>query len=434
MTYSDVWQDDQHVMLRQPKSLHFANRLVLIGTFLFFLVSPYVFYLVGWRYLGGGTILENIHIGSYVLVVAFSLLMVHDIRFRQHVVGLSLHPSFAPFLLSVAALAVYAIIVKKVSIAPFVDTFFATFIAVYAWTYLPPADLLRLRRYIDVYFAVSVAMLFIEYAMSSRIIPPTAALPYEPGQFRSAALFEGPLSAATELGIYVLVTLFATPMRLTPACIVRLGMASLSYIAIFTTGGRTSLGTCLLCGGLFVLFSGIRQLIAGRVNRAGLIYMFAGVPISAIALVLLWQLGVFDTVIARFQNDIGSAYSRQVALELAFNLTPKEQWFGMEAKDVAGLTLRQRSLGLIAIEISWVNFVMVCGLIFTIPMFIGFLLFLFRFIPRVCAGPTYFVSLFLLINVSASNGIWSKTSVLTISLAIMLAFLRRDLHPEEVQA
>ena len=87
----------------------------------------------------------------------------------------------------------------------------------------------------------------------------------------------------------------------------------------------------------------------------------------------------------------------------------------------------QLSFGLIAIEISWINFILVGGLITAIPLFMTFISFLFRSMRLYCNPEIYFVSLLVLVATAASNGIWSKTTALTTSLAVAISFLRRDL-------
>ena len=84
-----------------------------------------------------------------------------------------------------------------------------------------------------------------------------------------------------------------------------------------------------------------------------------------------------------------------------------------------------RDLNLVAIEISWANFILSCGLVFTIPLFVAYLIFLFSFIPYYSSRWAILPSLFILIVTAASNGIWAKTTILSTSIAIILAFLRR---------
>ena len=113
----------------------------------------------------------------------------------------------------------------------------------------------------------------------------------------------------------------------------------------------------------------------------------------------------------RFQYDNGSALSRDYALQILEQSSASALWFGLPLAELAAI---QQSYGLTAIEISWVNFIMVDGLIATIPLFITYCFFLFRSTRLYCDFGIYFVSLLILVSTSANNGIWSKTTVLTI--------------------
>ena len=129
------------------------RHLFTLATILFFVVSPDVFNLVGWHYAGGGGEYEKIHIATYLLVVTFVSLWLIDPRFRGDVTYLCGTDwtliSFGP---AVGATAFNAVLVKHVSIAPFVDTFFAALLVTIGWLCLPSENLRRLRRLVDIYF------------------------------------------------------------------------------------------------------------------------------------------------------------------------------------------------------------------------------------------------------------------------------------------
>ena len=110
----------------------------------------------------------------------------------------------------------------------------------------------------------------------------------------------------------------------------------------------------------------------------------------------------------RFQYDYGSALSRDYALQILEQSSTSDLWFGLPLAELSAI---QQSYGLIAIEISWVNFILVGGLITTIPLFILFYFFLFRSTRLYCDFGIYFVSLLILVGTSANSGIWSKTTV-----------------------
>ena len=135
----------------------------------------------------------------------------------------------------------------------------------------------------------------------------------------------------------------------------------------------------------------------------------------------------------RFEHDYGSALSRDFALDILQNASTFTLWFGFTQSDLNEL---QRSFGLIAIEIAWINFILAGGLITAIPLFITFCLFLFRSLRNYCDVGIYFVSLLIFESTFASNSIWSKSSVLTSSLIVGISFLRRSdlllkFHPKQ---
>lgn len=400
--------------------------LLALATVLFLWMPPSVFALIGWGYLGGGAEYEKIHLATYLLLVTTLALFALDQRFRGNVLYLCLTDwRLIFFALAIAATAGYAILFKQLSIAPFIDTFLAALVIVVVWICLPYDNLRQLRTLLDIFFIINIALLFLEYGAKTLVIGDLTPDSYEFGQFRARAFFEGQLSAATMLGVYCITNLVSTPIRLTRTSIFRLSLVVASFAAIFTTGGRTALVVAALVICLYAVASFFSQLASGRFNKATLIYGVVGIPVFAAGVVMLLHLGFFDTMLSRFEYDIGSASTRQIALDLIANLPTSELWFGMSSVDLAALVQRQADLNLLAIEISWANFILACGLALTIPLFIAYAVFLFSFIPYYSSPWAIMPALFLVIVTAASNGIWAKTTVLSASFAIILAFLRR---------
>ena len=239
---------------------------------------------------------------------------------------------------------------------------------------------------------------------------------------RLAALFGHPLSAAMLFGIYSIATLASMPMRLSTGALVRLGLSILSYLAIFPTESRSSMVATTVILALYLACFGVGTVVRGRISPVGLsLTLFVAIGIALVA-ILLWGAGYFDKMLMRFQYDYGSALSRDYALDILQSVSTSVLWFGLSQSE---LNTIQQSFGLIAIEISWVNFILVGGLITTIPLFVTFCLFLFRSLPRYCYFGIYFVSLLILQSTFASNSIWSKTTIVTSVLIIGISLLRR---------
>jgi hypothetical protein len=397
------------------------QHMFTLATILYFILPFGVLNLMGWHYLGGGGAYEKIHLATYLLIPTFVCLWLIDPRFRGNVTHLCCTDgTLILFTLAVGVTAFYAVLVKQVSITPFVDTFLAALLVTIGWICLPPKNLRFLRYLLHIYFVTNIAILFLEYATESWVIGPPDS--DHEGPFRAYAFFENQLSAANLLGVYAIANLASMPIKFTPGCLIRLILGFASLSAIFTTGSRAAMVVTILILLAYLAISAVRQIGSGRINRAAVVYGFFGVPGVAICIMVLLQFGFFDTMLSRFDYDIGSASARQVALDLVWNMSTGELWFGLSPSDLISLAQRQKELNLLAIEISWVNFILTCGFVFTVPLFATYLLFLVRFLPRYCVASAILPSVFLIIVTAASNGIWAKTTVLTTSFVIILAF------------
>jgi hypothetical protein len=405
-----------------PFLLH--NAIVwLIALYLIF--SPLTLPGIGWLYGGGGSELEKIHPATYLLVMILPLAMIFDRRFRHNAVHLLLDPPFMLFVITSVSTAAYAILVKQVSAAPFVDTFLSTILVAVLTLGIPRISLLKLRTLLDVFILINVLLIFIEFATQQsfylRYFNASTAEIAGPGRW--PGLLGAPLTAAQILAAYSLTTFISSPIRSSWIDASRLVFSILALLACTLTGGRTSVGVLIGLLALYFLVSAARQIMSGHVNKLGLIYFVGGVVVAAASVPLLADIGLFDTLTARFEFDNGSGLARDFVVQILENLSVDDLWFGIDASDAAAI---QQSYGLIAIEIAWANFILICGLVFTIPLFIGFCLFLFLFLPKHCAPSVVIIGAFTLILTFAYNSIWSKTTVLAITVAIVISNMRRD--------
>lgn len=415
---------------------HFYFLAVII--LLYFALSPPALLLFGWQYLGGGNQLEKIHPATYMLASALCFSFLIDARFRRNIfVRVASDPSIAAFILAFAVTACYAVISQGASAAPFVDTFIAAILAVLTVSYMPRRPLIFLRRLLDIFFIISIGLLLWEFAaqrdflltyvlqanQGPNAVDGVGLLQASTDFGRPSALFGHPLSAATLLAVYSISNLTSVPMRFSRAAIGRLSLALLSYIAIFPTGGREAIIATTILLISYLVYSTITSASKGYVNVAGFTFAILAAALSIPICLILWSYGFFDTMLSRFEFDNGSALARDYALRLIEQASTWHLWFGRPVQDVLAA---QRAFGLIAIEISWANFILVCGLIATIPLFVTYVLFLFRSISRLCMPGVYFVSTFILIDSASSNGIWTKTTALTTSLVVAMCLLRRD--------
>ena len=217
------------------------QHMFTFATILFFVLPPGLLYFMGWHYLGGGAEYQKIHIATYLLVATFICLWLIDPLFRGNVTHLCCTDwTLILFTLTVSVTASYAILVKQVSIAPFVDTFLTALLVTIGWICLPPENLRRLRFLLNIYFVTTIAILFLEYGTKSWVIAPVTFVSFDFSQFRARAFSDTPLTAASLLGVYCIANFVSMPIRFTRECLTRLTLGFVSLFAIFTTGGRTS--------------------------------------------------------------------------------------------------------------------------------------------------------------------------------------------------
>jgi hypothetical protein len=411
----------------------FPYGLVLIIA-LYLLFSGTTLLILRWHYVGGGSAIEKIHPATYLLFVAVFISLVFHSQFRRLFFQRILSDHLVVFFVAaIIFTAAYDILLANASVAPFVDTFLTAALTTIVLTCVPFPAIVLIRRIMDLFFVFNIFLIFVEYILQVDFIAPyVAGVIRTPEEFvvlggnffgRMPALFSHPLSAATLFGVYSIANLASVPMRLSTAALVRLSLALLSYLAIFPTESRASMVATTLILVLYLAYFGLGTVIRGRTSPAGVsLTLIVALGVALVAM-FLWEAGFFDNMLLRFQYDYGSSLSRDYALEILQSISSFALWFGLSQSELNTL---QSSFGLIAIEISWVNFILVGGLLTTIPLFVTFCLFLFGSLPRYCSFGIYFVSMLILESTFASNSIWSKTTIVTCSLIVAISMLRRD--------
>lgn len=426
--------------LKRPHKVRGAGDLALYLHFLaawiislYLALSPVTLTLIGWHYLEGGSEIEKIHPATYLLVVLFAAMIIADVRFRRSALQQLFDSSLLFFIVTCLATSLYATVEKGTSIAPFIDTFFSAILVAVTVNGMRRSALLHLRIILDAGIAANVLLMIVGYLtqQASFFGLPTGQFIDDFGAVRLAGMLGVPLSAAQILCAYPLIVFTAMPNHTTKSAITRMALAVLVIFTSLLTGGRTPaavMGALLV---IFVLYSALPQIMSGRISKTGFFFFAIAATLLLVVIPIMQQLGFFDIVLARLEFDNGSALARQYALQILNDLSGSELVFGIPASSAAAM---QDEYGLIAIEIAWVNFILICGLVFTIPLFIGFCLFLFRYLPKYCGKAIVFFSLYTIILTFSYNSIWSKTTVLAITLAMSICYLRADVGPSRAIA
>ncbi|MGY4234701.1 hypothetical protein ACVIIW_003648 [Bradyrhizobium sp. USDA 4449] len=409
---------------RDVRPIHIVGLLLIL---MYFVVSGSLLQALGWQYVGGGSEVEKIHPATYLIFFWFACALILDRRFRSSVYTIIAHDfALVSFALATGCAAAYAIFFKGVSIAPFVETLAATLVVFVIVVSLPARAIVLFRRAVDVIMMFSIVMIVAEYYMRQTFIPIYTGDTIYTGEMltslnRPAGLFGHPLAAASFLCTYGTLSVISLPPGNSIQTLVRPMLALLAFGAAATTGGRTSMVMGVFLVGLYFLFSILWSFARGRFERSTVVALPLILLISILAIPLLASMGIFDLLLLRFENDNGSAVAREYAVQILTSIPLSDLWLGIQPTDAASM---QASYGVVAIEITWVNYILICGLIFTAPFFFTYLLFLFRCLPRYCRPPIYLISLFYLLLSFSSNGLWTKTTSFAAGLAMAVAFLR----------
>jgi hypothetical protein len=406
-------------------------------------LSPQMLIAAGWHYVGGGPAFEKIHPATYLLCAALAASVYIDRTLAARIIARVTNDlSLMAFVAMIVTTAIYTSYASGASFAPFIDTLLMAVLVVIILSCVPQPSILFLRRFVDLFFVVNIILISVELVilhkdLFSQYVTGIIRTPDEiavlgpqragVGFGRMSALFGHALNAALLFGVYSICNIVSTNVRFSIGALLRLSLGMASFVAIFPTGGRSSLVVTAIVLGCYFLYAAFFQLIRGRINTAGYFIGSIMVVVCIFIGVALAGLGFFDVMQDRFAYDFGSSLSRDYALEILENSTATNLLFGSSLEEVLQAQLSYRT---IAIEISWVNFILVGGLITAIPLLLSFVLFLFKSLRQTCQPTIFFVSIYILESTFASNSVWSKTTMLTSSLIIAICFLRRDLAPD----
>ena len=386
-------------------------------------VSSMALFAFGLNYEAtGGSFLEKVHPGSWLVFVTLGLLMMghgNPLRFLDGVIARQ--PGMLVFFLTWVLLLLQITLVQKVPFTPIIDTFLmpmALFILIKS---LSRPACTRIAWAMHVIFAANAVLGLVEYLTGYRLTPYVAGTLVIEGDWRSTSLFGHPLANAIMTGSYV-VAMCCGGARELPVFL-RPAMIALQLAAMTAFGGRTSLVIALIFAGLF-LARQIAFVLGGRrmsLLAAALIALLA--PLAFGGLAVLADSGFFDKLLLRFANDDGSAQTRLIMVELMGQIPLRDLLLG---PDPAYMTSLQLLNGIeLGLESFWLSMILQYGLIVSLIFFAGLFAFCFDMVVATRRS-SFFVLLFFFIVATTSVSISAKTTVFGMILAILLIFLRPD--------
>jgi hypothetical protein len=424
--------------------------LALTGAALIMLcaISPLLLAVHGINYdSAGGNILEKIHPGTFVAVLALVARLCaapHPWRTLQRL--LLAGPGLLLYLAALVLLAVYIVAVARSPVSPLVDTFLLALVFVLLLQGLDERIARALALIVVGFLAANAVIGLIEFSTGWRLIPLSVpdGVTSDPTRtdlvfdwradlatdWRATALFGHPLENAMLIGAF-LVCLAARGSAWIGTGL-RLGLGILAFLAMFAFGGRAALIFSVIFIAAMALAGLARRLVSGRpFDLRAIGALLLAVPLVAIAVTMLGEAGLFERMAQRFSVDEGSATARLTMWSL-FDPLP---WRDLIlAPDQAVVKTGQLLQGLeFGIESFWVGFALNYGLIMTAILIVGLAAFVIS-VVRVSGGGATAVFLFFFAVASTSTSLSSKTTGFAVLTAMVLLILRRDPGAVPVQS
>jgi len=326
--------------------------------------------MLGINYLtADASTLEKVHPATYMIIITFSIWIIQSIGDKNRAIDLKKVKFCVYYLICTMVVLLYAVSFLEGQLALIADSFMCPPLFMMMMHFLTPKQRQVLLAMVLAFVALNVVIIFYEFGTGSLFLPPVyndfvdlkvvhtaSATEYEG---RASGLYGHPLSAGT-LTLIFLVAAIETSRRH------RWQMATMTLtagaIATFPTfGSRWS----ILLFGCYCAFVTARFLYnvskSRRISQQAIVIFFVICFGALPAGIVAGQLGVFDTLVDRFQNDNGSAESRMAAWEIFVSSEPAEIFLG----DVDGNVSNKLIVGDTAygIEVFWLGFVMRYGVL-----------------------------------------------------------------------
>lgn len=381
-----------------------------------FVLSSSVLALFGYNFaLEGGSFLFKLHPSFYLLFLGYlSIFLYQD---GANLVSEALLKRRNFFLLIACVFCFcYQVVFLKQSMAPFIVTWLSP---VLIFCLIDKFSVHQKRViYISLLIIVSFNALMgvAEYIHGDYFIP-KRYFSMETGELldisewgfeRAGALYGHPL-AATLVSALVVVGLYAKSSMSALSSVEKICFWS-SLLSLPAFGGRTSIAVGLLIISCIGASKFYRALQGMHIPPLRMILFLIGLLSLPFALLIMFDFGLFDSVIARLQDDNGSAESRLTAFYILFDTSFLEILFGDFNKQ---LFYRQLLYGTkYGIEIFWLAILLQFGALVSAAM--TYILFVIhRYLYEYSGKYSLWISLTFLMCVSSGTGLASKTLMLS---------------------
>jgi hypothetical protein len=368
----------------------------------------------------GGPAWHKIHPATPVAVAAFLALALsrgNPIALFDEI--LARQPGAMAFALMILLLTAYVVWRVGGPVTQFIDTFVLPLILFVVLIRQDETWLRKLSLFVHGFMAFNAILGLAEFALGFRLTPLIAEGVEITTDWRSTALLGHPLLNAAATACYAFMLLIGGGRDLPVP--LRIAAFLLQTLAMVAFGGRAATGLLALFSLPAIAIAVWRLRGAYRMTLAAagvsVLFLVSGVLIAG----ALAAGGFFDRFAGRFLDDGGSAAARTSMFEVIDALSPEMLWFGSDPEYIASL---QRQVGIpFGIESFWIAMIANQGLLFSIPFFLLFFVFLNEYRRWSIPGSIWSILLFLLI-ISTSTSLSSKTAMLTVYTIAHCALLR----------
>ena len=374
----------------------------------------------------GGSVFAKFHPATYLLVLASTAAQLETAGSPDSPLAIARRtPNLVLLLTMMLATSAFAMLsVGTSGTTVFIENYVTAGLLALVGAACRPAQRRLLGWVVVVVCVICAPLVLAENALQAHFIPyfvDGMILKDLPGQFRGAALFDHPLTAAT----ITMMAIFLVAQGWRPASwrqsAARLAALALLGMAMIAYGGRTALVVTAAGEMALLVWAALRGLVAGRGAMRPVLLLLGTVAASAlIAYVLIATTPIGERLANSFYLD-DSAKIRDVQWQVLNLMDLRQLLFGVPLAEQPQLTFQ---IGLAYAFADIENFWL---LTFVSLGAIGFILYLAGFLPflahlwRISPGWGRLLLVCTILVASTSNSLGRKDNLLVLLTASLLA-------------
>lgn len=317
----------------------------------------------------GGSIIEKMHPGSWLAMIAAAVAAASNGYWRPVVRFLSRHPLLIAYLATWLLLLAYIILVQKLPFTPIIDTFFLPLVIFFLLDSLQKSEMDVLAKAMHIFMLINSLAGLGEVITGWRITPYVVGTEEITVDWRATAFMGHPLANACITGTYALMLLTGGGKTLTG--IFRTVAIIGAMVGMIVFGGRAAMVFLLALSLPMMLINSLKGIAFGRTSYRSAAFGALATLVVPISLAALASAGAFDKFVSRFVEDRGSANTRVVMFELFDEIPLRDILLGPHPDVLATLrTIEGLDYG---VESFWIATILAYGMLISLIFFIGLL-------------------------------------------------------------